>query len=221
LKITCGSDTYNVHKIILCAQCAFFKKACATGRFKEGETGAIDLPEDEPSIVNAMLQYLYTFDYNYAVDEKQDPLAVAHAKVYALADKYDIGPLKTVAGTKFKAAAELLAETPHFLQAIRLVYETTPSEDRGLRDITVEVSKECFSHLLKDPEFDDLLQEKGHFGRDLLHAIAPAYVLREPAAEACRCPSCSRIVVASFRDGYVKCPSCGTNHHSASWTRCS
>lgn len=40
----CGSDTYNVHKAIVCPQSDFFRAACRPDTFAEGNIGVIDIP---------------------------------------------------------------------------------------------------------------------------------------------------------------------------------
>jgi len=65
---------------------------------------------------------------------------LVNAAVYSIAGKYDVVDPKTLAQKKFGLAISNFAErqqnpTP----AIRLVYESTPSSDRGLRDICVNV----------------------------------------------------------------------------------
>ncbi|KAH0278762.1 hypothetical protein KCU91_g2232, partial [Aureobasidium melanogenum] len=44
LKIVCGSDTYLVHKAIVCPQSDFFRAACCPDTFAEGKTGVINIP---------------------------------------------------------------------------------------------------------------------------------------------------------------------------------
>ncbi|PSN72528.1 hypothetical protein BS50DRAFT_545130 [Corynespora cassiicola Philippines] len=72
LTVTCGSDTYNVHKVIVCPQSSFFagavrfsagKVSILALRKKEAEDGKINLPEDEPAIVKLLMRYLYEADY--------------------------------------------------------------------------------------------------------------------------------------------------------------
>ncbi|KAI6463660.1 hypothetical protein MCOR15_004052 [Pyricularia oryzae] len=58
LIITCKGRTFNVHRMILSAQSGFFRGAC-TGNFKEAFTGRIDLPEDDPDILEILIEYIY------------------------------------------------------------------------------------------------------------------------------------------------------------------
>jgi len=71
----------------------------------------IFLEEDEPLIVAKMVDFLYSLDYD---DHRQDetaveePPLVINAKVYIIADKYNIKSLKEWAVTKY---IELLPAT--------------------------------------------------------------------------------------------------------------
>ncbi|EXL42130.1 hypothetical protein FOCG_15478 [Fusarium oxysporum f. sp. radicis-lycopersici 26381] len=62
LVISCGKDQYRVHKAIICPRSHFFKAAC-DGKFKEAQTGTIDLPDDDPVAVRMMIEYLYHDTY--------------------------------------------------------------------------------------------------------------------------------------------------------------
>jgi BTB/POZ domain len=64
LQLKSRSETFNVHKKVLCSRSEFFGKACKGG-FKEASSGVIDLSEDDPEAVKAMLQFCYTTDYTY------------------------------------------------------------------------------------------------------------------------------------------------------------
>lgn len=84
--------------------------------------------DDDPEAVDCIVQYFYTFDYKHrprapddaaeagtALQEQSGPPAetpasdasvmVLHVKVYALAEKYSITPLKALALEKFRVAA--------------------------------------------------------------------------------------------------------------------
>ncbi|KAH0146209.1 hypothetical protein KCU67_g12324, partial [Aureobasidium melanogenum] len=87
LKIVCGSDTYLVHKAIVCPQSDFFRAACRPDTFAEGKTGVInisassgrpnafydqpfnaeefdwDLDVETTESVKLMIHYFYHHDY--------------------------------------------------------------------------------------------------------------------------------------------------------------
>jgi len=63
LTITCGSDSYKIHKNIACSRVGFFAGAENFGG-KETNEASIDLPDDEPAIVKLLIQYIYEAEYD-------------------------------------------------------------------------------------------------------------------------------------------------------------
>jgi hypothetical protein len=63
---------------------------------------------------------------------------ILHAKLYALAEKYCIEGLKHTALEKFKVDATVCWKSTDFLLAARVVYTSTPDQDRPMRDLVVE-----------------------------------------------------------------------------------
>jgi hypothetical protein len=60
-----------------------------------------------------------------------------HAKVYAIAEKYGIQALKSLAKKKFAIQMAYHWESAEFPEAIQEAYETTVDSDRGLRDVVI------------------------------------------------------------------------------------
>jgi hypothetical protein len=111
--IKCGPYEFPVHKAIITAHSEYFKVACQTNTFQEGQINTITLVTDEndptcddPEVVKQMIHYFYHLDYEVEVlqrvpadpEEKTGPLparcdgnALAHAKVFAAAVKYNVG----------------------------------------------------------------------------------------------------------------------------------
>ncbi|KAI5862510.1 hypothetical protein GGS23DRAFT_79516 [Durotheca rogersii] len=166
LVITCHGKQHQVHKAIVCPRSDFFAAACR-GDMKEARTGIIDLPDDDPQVVDMMVYYFYHLDYSTPplhiikgkeVTDQMDTHGdgddvtasrpcysdlVVHAKIYALAGKYFIGGLKALALQKFEAATQKHWAPGDFLEAAQEVYTSTLDSDRGLRDAIV---KTLFEH---------------------------------------------------------------------------
>ncbi|KAM3089544.1 hypothetical protein ACMFMG_001130 [Clarireedia jacksonii] len=86
----------------------------------EGITGETNLPDDEPSIFERLIRFLYTedFDASLSADELPAPIndddgkavdgplvsLTICTKVYVMAEKYDISALKTLSKAKFEVA---------------------------------------------------------------------------------------------------------------------
>jgi hypothetical protein len=94
-------------------------------------------------------------------------------QVYALADMYDIQDLKTLSISKFEQAAQRDWKSSSFPQVIDYVYKSTPTSDRGLRDIIVKTIVK-HSELVSDGKFDQLLEAHGQVGKDILKGVLAA-----------------------------------------------
>ncbi|KAI9781051.1 MAG: hypothetical protein M1839_006326 [Geoglossum umbratile] len=202
LTITCGSEIFKVHRAVVCPRSKFFAAAC-DGRFKEGITSEIALPEDDPETVQRMLSFLYRSDYDdelhtIATDglhavapvgdtesiasmdsqpEKQTPFfhggwrvndapLFSAIHVYAIADKYDIPDLKRFARSRFQDwALKGIWLRKDFPAIIRAVFELTPDDKLGLREI---VTWYFYSNgqdigLYQKGKFFSELQDQGDF----------------------------------------------------------
>ncbi|KAK3896388.1 speckle-type POZ protein-like B, partial [Staphylotrichum tortipilum] len=62
MTIRCGGREFKAHRAIVCPQSRFFDRAL-TGGFAEAATGIVDLPEDDPEVVQRFLEFLYTGTY--------------------------------------------------------------------------------------------------------------------------------------------------------------
>ncbi|KAI1391853.1 BTB/POZ protein [Hypoxylon trugodes] len=185
LIITCRGKQYKVHKAVVCPRSEFFATACR-GNFKEARDGRIDLPEDDPAIVEKMIFYLYNLDYT--TSQTTTPSLVVHARVYALAEKYLIGGLKATALTKFRAIVDNISSSSDeqrldFAKAAREVYTSTVDVDTGLRDVILET-------LHKNPKFLDqkecrsILKELPTLTYDLLMRVREnGYWPKQPIEE--------------------------------------
>lgn len=141
---------------------------------KEGETGIIELKEDEPNVVLAVLMFLYGKPYNIP-----DDIAPAefHAQLYAAGDFYQLPLLK-----KCKSESSMSRSIPvqeglgtnanidalksfkdiskeyecsgpkACFHAARTVYSATPKTDRGLRDVLVSAVHDHIESVIDEEE---------------------------------------------------------------------
>jgi hypothetical protein len=142
LEIKCGDRTWPVHKSIVCLRSSYFAKAC-DGRFKEANEGCVDLHEDDANAVHALLEYLYTTNYNDEVFKEQDeytPLSF-NVLVFFIADKYEIPALATLACNKFFLHATSDWRSASFCDAAEEIYETSTIVKQQLRDQVIRICK--------------------------------------------------------------------------------
>lgn len=140
---------------------------------QEAQSHCIDLPEDLPTAVEIMLQYLYGLDYTVKAHREYlghfYPIAftdgdnlrrssslqlLANVHMYSMGDKYGIDGLKGIASENFA----LTLKRPEWQvglyfsgvsigalgTALECIYDSTPETDKGLR---VQVLGYCQLHL--------------------------------------------------------------------------
>lgn len=190
-EIECEGHIFKVHKIILAGASPWFKALFDSG-FKESRENKVSLPEDEACLIIRLLMCIYSGCYkffnltrqtrfappfgnmvdNYMrnrthnKDIKRTELAL---RLYQVADKYQIQPLKQSARRSLLQIATALGyhnyQPKHFADWVHLVYDSDPAPDNTLTDIIVHVAKyavhehealkcETFQRLLRDvPDF--------------------------------------------------------------------
>ena len=81
-----------------------------------------------------------------------DPRMMNNVLVYAIAEKYDIPDLKTLAKGKFQSLAR--SKWPHgdFYALAEAIFSTTPDSDMGLRQIVLDLCEEHFQDVLQNKD---------------------------------------------------------------------
>jgi hypothetical protein len=100
--IACEGREFKVHRCFIAAHSKFFDKACS-GMFTESQQRRIDLKEDDPSMVELMVRFFYTFDYDYPLARADVSALALHIRVYIIADRYEVLHLKSVAFKNFRS----------------------------------------------------------------------------------------------------------------------
>ena len=167
--------------------------------------------EDDPDIVDRMIDYLYRLDYDDQPDsataKDTNGRLVVNSLVYAIADKYEILSLKDAAKKKTAELVEKEWNEDSFLTALAIVWTTTPQCDRGLRDLFVPVICEHKKELIAKKICVETVRNVGDLAVDVVQGI---------------CTEPERVSVDSYEvefwcDNYrcrrnktvdVRCPSC-------------
>ncbi|KAK7564976.1 hypothetical protein IWX49DRAFT_291936 [Phyllosticta citricarpa] len=209
LQISCSDGTvYNVHKIVLCSQSAFFMNALnPESNFQEAQTNRVPLEHDEPFAVKALIEYLYRFEYT-DVGAPVNELLLFHVHIYAIGETYGVQGLKKLACDRFQAVVEdKTFEKLDLPMAIKVIYTTTVSTDRGLRDKAIEIVRADLNVITELKGFPEMMAECAQFSKDL--ALSLAEDLNTVSRYHCR--NCSAIVPMELPEGRnpVCCPHCG------------
>ncbi|PKX97673.1 BTB/POZ domain-containing protein [Aspergillus novofumigatus IBT 16806] len=162
LSIICGDKVFPAHRIIVCPQSIYFENACKA-KF-EGDKGEIEINDRDATLVEKMLQFVYTGDYTCdtppetgelvtathlspTVDAKEKtaqmiaPDSHFHAQMYAQGDYFQIEGLKAKVKERFEKTFLNTANEHSFAATVIEVYTLTAEDDRGLRDIVVQLTR--------------------------------------------------------------------------------
>ena len=120
---------------------------------QEAVSGEYEIAEQSPAMVRRMIDYFYRGNYNDGngprlpldfCDEKPNcsndnelPALCIHARMFALADMYQVEGLRNLAVTKYGEELNQGPSIKDILDSIPDVYQLTPSSVRTLRDKAV------------------------------------------------------------------------------------
>lgn len=174
--------------MVVCRQSSVIAKKCQFQDDIEGYPRkatpkySFDFGSGNPQAIDCLIQHFYRQNYetnNHDHDAAKDPgssdienavsalpehdivdatYPILHARVYALAELYDIPALKVTALEKFNGTIQDYFHLDRFLDGVEEAYASTIQEDRGLRDIIVQF---FYTHpdLLKQERVTNILQE--------------------------------------------------------------
>ncbi|CEF78294.1 hypothetical protein FGSG_03479 [Fusarium graminearum PH-1] len=162
--IRCGGQEFPIHRIVLCSHSEYFIKQL-DGPWKESSEGVIEIVDFDASLVKAMIYF--TYHLNYDVPYGSSAMAF-NAGMYQIADKYAMSALKRYAHGEFSISIKECWEDVALPDVISLVYTSTPSSDRGLRDTVVGTSLVHLNILMDRDEFRAELASNADFSIDII-----------------------------------------------------
>jgi hypothetical protein len=100
--------------------------------------------------------------------EGSQPALCSSVRVYAIADKYDIPPLKELAKQRFSNWAETNWDCVEFPAMVKEIFESTLSTDRGLREVVFDLVTKHADVLLRKEDFQVVIEGIGELGLGIL-----------------------------------------------------
>jgi len=149
-------------------------------------TGIVDLTDDDPHLVETVLNYLYCGRYAFD-DALHSGLGLQrhHAAVYVLADKWDVAPLKELVSHRFLVDGREILDGAMFLDVVQEIYATTPENDE-LRMAAAILVKRFVEWDNLDTEDKERVKEIPGLGANL--GMLYIGMARDPTIpEPCRC----------------------------------
>lgn len=119
-----------------------------------------------------------------------------HAKVYALASKYDVPKLRSMASKNFQIACGSYWELGNIIDAMNIVFKTTAPNDLTLRKILRQTLAEKSVDLVHENSFREAVESIDGLSFDLFQDLTHTLPLRR------RCKVCQKINISECaRDG--------------------
>ncbi|KAJ6117891.1 BTB/POZ domain protein [Penicillium sp. IBT 18751x] len=173
ITISCGAYNHRVHRVIISAQSEVLAAMC-NPNFLEGQTGKINLPDDDPEAINIMVQYLYGQSYKDTrpnLDDYGESRALLNLNVYASADKYNIHSLAECTKEEFKAWAWRSQRTESWGHVVEEAWKG--NEFSGLHLVIEKQIAEDIDRMLQDDwlPFIDKGMKLGRFSAAFLQHI--------------------------------------------------
>ncbi|KAK3684701.1 hypothetical protein LTR37_020031 [Vermiconidia calcicola] len=171
LTLSCEGKQFKVHKNILYTSSPVFRRLLSGG-FKEAkeDCGMIELEDDNAEALQTLLHYFYNFVYDDSFLGHGSSLSLP-VKVYAIADKYEVPQLQTMAAGKLKKVCDPHKDIEDFVSTIYLIDQNTNPEDRTLWNIVLPVIKNNIHYLLESEQFQTLIFEMKDLNLSLLSLL--------------------------------------------------
>ena len=150
---------------------------------QEGQTGVIDLSEDDSDLVARVLEFLYESKYEGCSDlyDLRSQLNF-DVGMYIMADKYHIPRLRDYARASTQKTLECINEAETLLENIPRIYEATPDSEKWLRASAVQCTRRFYERINADEKlkqvFHGLIQTIWQFNVDLLESFAAMPILK-------------------------------------------
>ncbi|KAK5116592.1 hypothetical protein LTR85_009217 [Meristemomyces frigidus] len=162
-----GTQERKCHKMILCSKSEYFDDLCGPGKsFAESGQPVVELKEDGEEAVEAMLRWLYTFDYEEhtgATEPRKANTLGFHLDVCVVADKYLLSALKDEAIKRLQTLLEAATEDKlvGFMEHVYYANEALPEAVSHMVD---EVRDSRLLALMDNPSFCGMMRNDAELG---------------------------------------------------------
>ncbi|KAF1345122.1 hypothetical protein BDV97DRAFT_41648 [Delphinella strobiligena] len=207
-----GGDEIYAHKFVLSNKSGFFYEVF-TGSFRKVEEVYINLFDDDPRAVVAMLRHVYDHSYDMVpslAGGRRVKELLFYAEVFIVAERYDVPTLMTEVARDFKQLAETNYNTVDFLNAIQKLYHFENAADKTLHKCVQEICQKNIGELLQETEFVEMLELVAPLTAHLLtDIIAESNKALKPALYTMTfCSECENYMAEALHPAGVPCPDC-------------
>ncbi|KXT07780.1 hypothetical protein AC579_4303 [Pseudocercospora musae] len=177
--------------------------------------------DDDPQVIEAMLYYLYNFDYgDFSNSPEHVSAIVMDVKMFIIADKYNIKTLMDLAAEKFEVRCREQWREAGFADAIKEVYTAVPGHDDRLKRTIIDIVQENAVQLFDgnnevSPNFARTARELAEFSADMSKILA---IEGTGSMQTYKCPSGGEVFYMSTpTPKNFGCPSGCYGSQTQSW----
>lgn len=132
-------------------------QALLTSPFQEAGASEVNLPDDDPKVLEALIHFLYHFNLDTTARPSTCGVSAFLVQVYAIADKYDVAPLRTLVVNRLNKACDPTQDVDDFIAALRVTDACTAGAT--IWDVLLPKAKTNISLLLESKAFRELVME--------------------------------------------------------------
>lgn len=145
------------------------------------------------------------------------PQILHHARVYAIAEQYNIAKLRDLSHSRLELAVEEDWDPLAFIAALRFMYDNLSENDRYIKPKAIKVARTRLGELCSVSEFRMLCEEKGDLACKILTRVTRIDELEAEDWEAYKvdmfcqeCGSEEEVTVVEGDEGWdYECADCG------------
>ena len=170
---------YRMHKFMLAAKSRWFRDSCQD-RSCAGTTGTItivltkqdefDEYADDIEAFKRMMHFFYHQDYRLPGDGLGNDMLL-HAKVYGLAEKYDVIGLREMSRLHYSASLADHWNTDQLGSTMRMIHFNVDYDDVGLKQVTADLVAAKLGELITKPSFVEALEEIPDFSVRVMETL--------------------------------------------------
>ncbi|SMQ51110.1 unnamed protein product [Zymoseptoria tritici ST99CH_1A5] len=166
--IKCDSTEWKVHRFVMSIHSDVLKKCCQSA-FKEAQEGILDLSEHAVEEVEALVYFLYHWEYKLADDTSIFEDLCFHIDMALLADKYLVTGLVTVAKELFEFCLSDLEDDEELAELALKAYDS-PDIIADMRSNIVNAVVE--EKKMESKEVLQAMRTQGEFATDVALAMS-------------------------------------------------
>jgi len=177
--------------MILCSKSDYFNDLCGPSKsFVESGQPVVELKDDDEAAVEAMLRWLYTFDYKTPTSgDKQEDTLDFQLNVRVVADKYLLAGLRDEALQRLKTHLDTANECD-LVKLIGKVRYTDTTFPTAVTDAIDKIRNQRLDLLLNNLAFRGLMRSDADLSMSIVDKLRAGFVGALVEQRYLKCPTC-------------------------------